>query len=164
MANTNVNENTTSKRKDLSFVRNAHKKDADYFVVPDGHWATGYEHGITAFADLLNTLRCNKMNGVDNLHIPLRQIIQQVTHLASDIKGLEARTSAASQFIYLMREALEFMATQAKFEPWLARRLADAQQQALISQRHEAEEKAAFVARMKAAKAAKAAKRELAEA
>ncbi len=73
-------------------------------------------------------------------------------------KGLKNRRGAATAVSWLMADALLFFAKNANFKPWLDRKLAEAEKENAWLDERKAKDKAEFVARMKAGKAAKASK------
>lgn len=149
-------DGTRTRQGALSFItqqisRNGGRIGERCFDVPEEDYLAGNITGYRCAGELLAALQCGY-----GPYIPLNNILDEaitVTHESFDKTG---RRGAAVAFLEVVRESLTFMAKHARHTEFVSGRIARAEQYQAYFAESEASEKAAFVQRMKDAKAAKA--------
>lgn len=124
--------------------------DERRFDVPAEDYAAGYITGYRCAGELLTALQRGY-----GPHIALNRILEEVMTAIKEPYGTRGRAGAASAFVSVVEEALKFFAKHALHAKFIGERIASAEISHAYCVEQEAKEKAAFVERMKAAKAAK---------
>lgn len=126
---------------------------SNFFAVPDEDFSTGMVTGTKLFIEILEAMQ--KSGESHPCHAQLL-----IGEMGADLKkkGSKSRRGAATTISWLMADALLGFSKHVDFKPWLDRKLAEAEQAKEHFDIGEAKHKTEFVARMKAGKAAKAAK------
>lgn len=128
-----------------------------WFDVPAQDYAEGPATGYRCAAELLAALALGH-----GPQIPTSHILEEVAKAKNeDFNGINRR-AAASAFLEIMGDALTFFARHGAHRAWIDKKIARAEQDAQKIAERQAIERAAFVERMKAAKAAKRTARETA--
>lgn len=149
-------DGTRTRQGALSFITQQISRNGGWigercFDVPAEDYVSGNITGYRCAGELLAALQCGY-----GPYIPLNNILDEVitaTHESFDKTG---RRGAAVTFLEVVRESLTFIAKHAMHTDFVAGRIARAEQYQAYFAESEASEKAAFVQRMKDAKAAKA--------
>lgn len=141
--------------KKLSFHAAATKRGTikEFFAVPNENADDGQVTGIKVFRELLDAIKAD----VDGLSAVNRFIYPTLLDMAGALTESEenSRSGAARTVLSMLGEAVSFMAKNANFEDWLDAKLIEAEEMKLFFAEREAKEKAEFIARMTAGKAAK---------
>ena len=155
-----VDASGVRKRRDgLSFTtmevgRNGGCKKFRWFDVPDEEYGAGQVTGYRAAAELLEALQRGYGPCVSVGHI-VKEVF--VAHAESSEKP--SRCGAASAFSWVLNDALKFFAKNANHGPWLVGKVAQTESVNAYFDKQAAENKAAFVERMKAARLSRAQRR-----
>lgn len=121
-----------------------------YFDVPAEDYCAGSVTGYRCAAELLDAL--GRGYGP---HVVKWQVIKAAVQASEEPHGEPSRCGAGTSFMEVIGDALTFMAKHSRHREFMAAKIAEAERwQATIAER-EAKEKAAFVERMKAGRAAK---------
>lgn len=145
--------------KKLSYIQNGTRAvKANYFAVPNENSAAGAVTGIKVFREILEAMKAEGCSHAADF-------VPMMHHLcnAMDEQGTKSRAGAARAIVRLLEDCLFFMATRSEFDAWLDGRLKSALGTLAFMTEMEAEQNAAFVARMKAARAAAVLQRACAE-
>lgn len=126
----------------------------NFFAVPAQSYAEGRVTGIEVMRELLETMK--QHDGVGRA-VPMMPFMRDVGQALTE-QADKCRRPAATELVWLIADALEHFAGYADFDKWLDAKQAEAEESAAQYAELEAQDKAEFVARMKAGKAAKAAK------
>ena len=126
---------------------------SNFFAVPNEDCANGAVTGTKIFREILEAMESHGERNAVIMWPLLRDM-----GLALSEKGGKGRSAAAMEISWLMADALLYLAKNSNFKPWLDRKLAEAEKSKVWWDERDAKHKAEFVARMKAGKAAKAAK------
>lgn len=153
-------DGTRSRPDPLSFVRqvqNARGKFShwNYFDVPAQNYAEGVVTGYRCAAELLEALALGY-----GPHIQLHHVLTSAAQAAEEGYNSVNRRAAAVAFLEIVEQALNFFAKHSVHRPWLADKIARAEQYAQDAAERQSIERAGFVERMKTAKAAKRKDRE----
>lgn len=156
-------DGTQSRPDPLSFTRQVETTRGKhlrftYFDVPAQGCAEGAATGYRCAAELLEALALG--------HGPVISISNVLEEVAKAKKeGFDGvnRRPAAAAFLEVVGEALMFFSKQTNHQPWLHKKIANQEKYAKGAAERQAIERADFVERMKAAKAAKRTARETAE-
>ena len=145
-------------REELSFTtteigpRGGCKK-FNHFDVPDEEYGVGQITGYRAAVEMLEALQ--RAYGP---HVSLGPILRDVFAAEGESARSPSRRGAVGAFAEVIEGALEFFAKNAKHGPWIAGKVAQAESVNAHYDKQAADDKAAFVQRMKDAKAAKRSK------
>lgn len=131
-------------------TRRNYLKDFNLFDVPEEVYEQGRITGYRCAAELLEALQRGY-----GPHIDVRGTIREASRALSDGYGKPSRVGAAGAFMAVVEEALKFLARHAQHGDFIARRIKDAECAQTWLAEQEAKEKAAFVERMRQARAAK---------
>jgi hypothetical protein len=148
-----------TQQRALSFTtrtvgRGGYTLDINEFDIPEESYCDGFITGYRCAGELLEALKRGY-----GPHIDARSIVRAVVQ-ASNNKGAKfSRHGAAAAFLTVVNDALKFLATHGAHGKYIAGKVEQAQEYAAGLAKHEAQEKAAFVERMRQAKAAKSAAR-----
>ena len=123
------------------------------FDVPAQRYAAGHATGLRCAAELLTALQRGYGPRID-----LTAIIQDAAMASTEHRKGASRQAAASAFLSVVAAALPIMASQSHHAPWLEAKITEAERWQTHQAKKDAESKAAFVERMKAARAAKRSK------
>jgi len=148
-------DGTQSRPDPLSFVRQvrpAHGKSSEctYFDVPAQGYVEGTATGYRCAAELLEALALGY-----GPHIPLTHVLASAAQAMQDDFHGTSRRGAAVAFLEVVGQALHFFASRATHQPWLADKVEGAEQYVQYTAERQATERAGFIERMKAGKAAK---------
>ncbi|SDZ73798.1 hypothetical protein [Acidovorax soli] len=151
-------DGTRTRRGALSFItKDIHRgrwvKRVNSFDVPAENGCAGSVTGYRCAAELLDALARDYGPCIDK-----RDIIKAALQACNEPYGKPSRRNAGLAFMDIVEEALNFMAKHAKHREYMAAKIAQAEHVQAYMADHDAREKAAFVERMKAAKAAKRSK------
>lgn len=125
---------------------------SNFFTVPDEDFVTGVVTGTKLFREMLEIM---KTSG-ESHHCHVQLLISDMGAVLQERgNGSKSRRGTAATMSRLMADAIYFFAKSANFNQWIDRELAEAERVKVFSDELEAKHKAEFVARMKAAKAAK---------
>lgn len=148
-----------TQQRALSFTtrtvgRGGYTLDFNEFDVPEESYCDGFITGYRCAGELLEALKRGY-----GPYIDARSIVRAAA-LAACQKGEKiSRHGAAAAFMTVVNDALKFLATHGVHGKYIAGKVEQAQEYAAGLAKHEAQEKAAFVERMRQAKAAKRAAR-----
>lgn len=148
------------RREGLSFTtmelsRNGGCKKFHWFDVPDEEYGAGQVTGYRAAGELLEALARGYGPSISVGHI-----LQEVFTAREESYLKSSRRGAAAAFSWVLDEAMKFFAKNANFGKWLDGKAAEAERLKAYYDKQAVEDKAAFVQRMKDAKAAKKAARQ----
>ena len=130
---------------------------ANFFAVPAQSYVEGRVTGIEVMRELLETMKQHKQQDGGGRAVAMMPLMRDVG-LALTEQADKCRRPAATELVWLMADALEHFAGYADFDKWLDAKQSEAEASAARYAELVAHDKAEFVARMKAGKAAKAAK------
>ena len=148
-------DGTRTRRGALSFVTEEVGPAGGYkaercFDVPQEDFYSGCVTGYRCAAELLDALARGYGPRINR-----QSVIEGALMACAEPCGKPSRRSAGFAFIAIVEEALTFMAKQSRHKEFMAAKIAEAEQLRTAMAVLEAKEKAVFVERMKAAKAAK---------
>ena len=123
-------------------------KSQNYFDVPAESYHAGWVTGYRCAAELLEALEQGQK-------INMTWVIRDVIEAGQDPAGTPGRRGASVAFMEIMGEAIGFTAQHGRNAPWMARKIEHAEGRRVYWATREAEERAEFSARMKAARQAK---------
>jgi hypothetical protein len=124
---------------------------ANFFAVPDQGYVEGRVTGIQVMRELLEAMKQHECGGRAVPMMPfMRDVGQALTEQAD-----KCRRPAADELVWLMADALEYFARHIHFDKWLDAKQAEAETEGANYAALVARDKAEFVTRMKAGKAAK---------
>ena len=144
-----------TRRGALSFVTEDVNRAGEWmgergFDVPAEDWYAGSVTGYRCAAELLDALARGYGPRINR-----QSVIEGALMACAEPCGKPSRRSAGFAFIAIVEEALTFMAKHSRHKEFMAAKIAEAEQLRTAMAVLEAKEKAVFVERMKAAKAAK---------
>lgn len=125
---------------------------SNFFAVPDEDFSTGMVTGTKIFQEMLMAMQTSGES--HPCHVQLLMAEMGVA-FKEKVRGSKNRQGAAVSMSWLMADAILYFAQHANFKPWMERKLAEAERAKVFFDERETKHKAEFVARMKAAKAAK---------
>ena len=148
-------DGTQSRPDPLSFVRWVQTSRGkllhwNYFDVPAQGYAEGAATGYRCASELLEALALGHGPYIRLLHI-LESAAEAATE---DFHGTNRRAAAAT-FLEIVGQALQFFASRSNHRPWLAGKIAQAEEYAQDTAKRQAVKSSEFVERMKAGKTAK---------
>lgn len=154
-------DGTQSRPDPLSFVRRVQTARGkllhwNYFDVPAQDYAEGTATGYRCAAELLEALALGH-----GPHIQLHRVLESAAEAAGKSFHGTSRNAAARAFLEIVVQALNFFADRSMHRPWLAEKIARAEEYAQDAAERRAMERAEFVERMKTAKVAKRKDREV---
>ena len=130
--------------------RSGHSKGFNYFDVPSEDYLEGRKTGYRCGAELLAAYE----RGYGPL-INLMPIIEAAVDATKGSTSRESRRGAACGFLNVIEEAVKFLAKHGQYANWLTRKIDFEESITASIAKREAQEKAAFVERMRQARAAK---------
>lgn len=130
--------------------RNAH---ANFFAVPNENPAAGAVTGTKVLREILDAMRTEGSRNAGCFPQVMRDLA-----VAINEKGSKSRSGAATAIVWLLADCLLFVANS-RHDEWIASKLKEAEATNAWWAGYEAEEKAVFVARMKAGRDAAKLKR-----
>ena len=144
-----------TRRGALSFFtiklnRLGHWESEDLFDVPDENVSDGLVTGYRCAAELMAEL---KENGTENVSII--RLLEAVTKASQERGYKKGRWGAASAFMFVIAECMNFTAKHADMAKWLELKVAEAEKSRDFFEGLKAKERADFAVRMKAARQAK---------
>lgn len=144
----------------LSFVtrtinQRGYMQTINHFDVPSEGYAAGRITGYRCAAELLKVLQRGY-----GPHVPLRDIIREAVSVKNGVYGAADRWGAACGFMDVIEEAVTFLAKHGQHADWVARKIKSEEESTAWLAERDAKEKAAFVERMRQARAAKRAARQ----
>ncbi|CAN5154096.1 hypothetical protein BH10PSE16_BH10PSE16_43240 [soil metagenome] len=148
-------DGTQSRPDPLSFIRRIRNARGtllhwNCFDVPKETHADGAATGYRCAAELLELLALGY-----GPHISMWRVLEEVAEAAKEDFYGTNRRAAAVAFLEVVEGALVFFAKRSSHQPWLADKIDRAERYALQAAERKAVERAEFVQRMKAGKAAK---------
>ena len=149
-------DGTRTQQGALSFVtkeigRNGGRTGDRYFDVPAEAYGAGCITGHRYAGELLMALQRGY-----GPYIHLDWILREVQEAAGESSEKPNRSAAANAFLDVVKESMTFMAKHARHVEFVAARIAAAEKYQAYCIEQDAKDKAKFVERMRAAKAAKA--------
>jgi hypothetical protein len=148
-------DGTRTRRGALSFVTEECNRAGGWtgercFDVPAEDYYSGSVTGYRCAAELLEALARGY-----GPHIIKSHVIKDALQASDEPRGKPSRCAAGSAFMEIVGEALTFMAKHSRHKEYMAAKIAEAERLQTTMAALDARDKAAFVERMKAAKAAK---------
>ena len=128
------------------------------FDVPAEDYYAGSVTGYRCAAELLEALARGY-----GPHIPMQHIITEALQASKEPYGKPSRCGAGGAFMEVVGHAVTFMAKHARHKEFMAAKIAEAERTQATIAELDAKEKAAFVERMKEAKAARRSKTQQAQ-
>lgn len=158
-----IHEDGTQRRPaPLSFTRDVRTAcgrylESNYFDVPEQGFDDGAITGYHCVAELLEALALDH-----GPFIPLPYVLREVSEAANRRSYGTGRRAAAESFMEVVGDSLKFFAKHSNRRVFIARKIASAEHYKEASAEVRANDRVAFVIRMKAAKEAKRNARETA--
>lgn len=147
---TNTSDGTAVATRYPSFIKPGGGRTANYFNVKPGKWFEGEVTAVAAFREMLDAIKKGDIHAV-----PMFPLVRELAKALSEPSGRASRHVAAFHFVCRINDAIEFMALNCDYGPWLDAKMLEAEHNRRIGAKFEASEAAAFSARMKAAREAK---------
>lgn len=149
-------DGTRTRQGALSFVtveisRNGGWTGERCFDVPAEEHGAGTITGYRCAAELLEALERGY-----GPYVSVRNITEAAMQAANEKTGAASRRAAGFGFLAVFEDAMQFMARHARHGKYMAHKIAEAERSNAWAAEQDAQEKAAFVQRMKAAKARRA--------
>lgn len=147
-------------RTGLSFTtrtlnKRGHSQDFNHFDVPAEVYGQSRMTGYRCAKELLDALRRGY-----GPHIPMRDIIKDAVNIKYGGYPDKGQWGAACTFINVVEQALLFLAKNSQYADWIDRAIKYEEECIARGAERDAQEKAAFVERMRKARAAKRAARQ----
>lgn len=130
--------------------------ESSHFDVPDEDYGAGNITGYRCAGELLEALQRGY-----GPHIDVRAIIREASSIVFAGVFKPSRHGAAVGFMEVVSEAVKFLACHSRHSAFIASKIEAAERYQTFTRECEAKEKAAFVERMRQARAAKRAAREV---
>ncbi|WP_027996995.1 hypothetical protein [Simplicispira psychrophila] len=148
-------DGTRTRKGALSFITEEISRNGGFagvrsFDVPAEEHGAGYITGYRCAAELLQALQRGY-----GPHISVRDITEAAMQASNEKSGTASRRSAGYGFLAVLEDALRFTAQNSNHGLHIAQQIAEAERMNARNAEQDAREKAAFVQRMKAAKAEK---------
>lgn len=125
-------------------------KSKNCFDVPVEDYCAGRVTGYRCAAELLTALALNH-----GPHIDVGKVIKDAIYAGRDPSSKPGHHGASAAFMEVMVEAIQFMGKHSNNGLWLGRRIVEAERQRDFFAEREAQRRAEFSIRMKAARQAK---------
>lgn len=137
--------------------KRGHWTGDNHFDVPEEKYADGRITGLRCAAELLEALQRGY-----GPHISLRDVIREAINVKFERGGGDnaSRWGAACGFMGVIEESVKFLAEHGRHADWIAKKIEKEERYLAHCAERDAQEKAAFVERMRKARAAKRAARE----
>lgn len=135
--------------------KRGYSQDFNHFDVPAEQYATGRITGYRCAKELLDALKRGY-----GPHIPIRDILKDAVNAKYGGYPDKGQWGAACTFINVVEQALLFLAKNSQYADWIDRAIKYEEECIARGAERDAQEKAAFVERMRKARAAKRAARQ----
>ncbi len=135
--------------------KRGYSQDFNHFDVPAEEYADGRITGYRCGKELLDALKRGY-----GPHISIRDILKDAVNAKSGGYHGKGQWGAACTFINVVEESLRFLAKHSQYADWIDRTIKSEENSIAALAERDAQEKAAFVERMRKARAAKRAARE----